>query len=168
MCARGTSHIRFPSERWDGQNDVHARKCLGATTLALRCSCGKSSGFKVMMKSPLPCSLQWQKGSSLGSAENLNRGAHLYFSGPFPNQAYDSPDQVSANAKALQDVLVLVQDILGDKPNEGVSLCPLLEDISAGVSTRSERLSEACDPSHQHACVNNHTRPATLTFRRQL
>jgi len=52
-----------------GRNLIYARRCLGATTLALRRSCGKSLGFRVTMKSALPCSLQWQKGSSPGSGE---------------------------------------------------------------------------------------------------
>ena len=78
---------------------------------------------------------------------DFNRGARLHLCGPFANQAYDPPDQVSANTKALQDFLVLIQDVIGDEPNEVVFLCPLVEDIGAGVSARNERLAEARDAS---------------------
>ena len=47
----------------------HPRGSRGRTTFALRCSCGKSLGLRVITKSALPDSAQRQNASSLGSGE---------------------------------------------------------------------------------------------------
>lgn len=70
------------------------------------------------MRSALPCSPQQQNGSSLGSGEISIEERTFNRFGPFPNQAYDPPDWVSAKTEALQDFLILVQDVIGDEPNE--------------------------------------------------
>jgi hypothetical protein len=61
--------VLSPSQKLLPARGTHARKRPGGSTFALRRSSGKSFGFKVTMKSALPCSEQRQNGSSLGSGE---------------------------------------------------------------------------------------------------
>jgi hypothetical protein len=93
--------------------------------------------------------------------------ADFHFLGPFSNQVDDSSDPVWANTKAHQNFLVLIQDLFRHEPNEVVFICPPVEDICASVSPANKRFSEARDPGHQHARINDHTRLAALSFLRQ-
>jgi hypothetical protein len=79
---------------------------------------------------------------------DLNRGADLARFSPFSNQVDDRSDQVWPDAKALQNFLVLVQDVLCDEPHEVFFLCPSVENVGTGVSPRDERFSEARYASH--------------------
>lgn len=92
---------------------------------------------------------------------------YLDFLSPFSNQVNDSPDQVLADTKAFQNFLILIENVFRHKPREVVFLCPPVEDISTGISPLNERFSEARDAGHKHARVNDHTRLAALSFRRQ-
>lgn len=98
---------------------------------------------------------------------DFNRGTYFDLFSAFSNQVNDSPDQVWTDPKALQHLFVLIQDVLGDKPNEVALLCPPVENIGTGIAPLNERFPEARYAGYEHACVNDDPRLARLNFPQQ-
>jgi hypothetical protein len=145
---------------------LYLRNRPGRTTFAWRRSSGKSLEFRVMTKSALPCSAQWQNASSLGSGEISTEDRTLTVSARSRIRLMTFPMRVGRTRRRFR-TCPCTHPRCGDEPNEVVLLCPPVEYIGTRVTARSKRLSEARNAGHEHAGVNDHTRLAALGFQRQ-
>ena len=104
----------------------------------------------------------------LGIGRNLNRGMHIHLLGSLADQVDDFPDQIWADTKALQDLLILIQDNFCYEPDKIVLFRPSVKHISTRIPARNKRLSEAGNASNKHARVNNSAWLALPSSPRQL
>jgi hypothetical protein len=93
-------------------------------TRAVRWLWGKSLGFSVTMKSAWPCSAQSQNGLSEGSGEIPADFETLMLAASCRSKLIIDP--MRALRTPSQHRLVLVDNLLGDKPNEGLILDPFV------------------------------------------
>jgi hypothetical protein len=90
-------------------------------TFAVSLLCRKSFGFNVTMKSARPSSAHSQKGVSwvgLGLDQSCRFDQFSFFR----QQVDDRSDERRANVETPEHGLVLVNDVSGDKPHEGIVL----------------------------------------------
>jgi hypothetical protein len=97
----------------------------------------------------------------------LNRGTHSDLLGALTDQVDNSSDQVWTNTEALQNFLVLVQDVFSHQPDEVVPFRPLMKYVGARISSRDKRRPESRYAGYDNTCVDNSSRLAPSSSLRQ-